>query len=54
MNELLEHAKQIGEEDKTPEELEQARHEARVNEPKVGSYEAFMATFGNPHRWAGR
>lgn len=23
-------------------------------EPRTGSYEQFMSTFGNPKRWAGR
>lgn len=23
-------------------------------EPNIGSYEAFMSSFGNPKRWAGR
>lgn len=54
VNPLLEAAQQIGQEPRSDEEIEASRHEQRVNEPKVGSYESFMSTFGNPQRWAGR
>lgn len=37
-----------------PEEARQEQHNTSVNEPKVGSFEAFMASFGSPQRWAGR
>lgn len=54
VNELLEAAKQIGEEPQNSEERELAQHDARVNDPAVGSFERFMSTFGNPRKWAGR
>lgn len=53
VNPLLEAAQQIGMDARSDEEREAARKEI-VNEPKVGSYESFMSTFGNPQRWAGR
>lgn len=51
-NPLLERALAIGQ----PEESTQsAEHSAAVPaEPAQGSFERFMATFGNPKRWAGR
>lgn len=52
VNPLLEQAQKIGE-PPTDDEKHAAANGA-VNEPAVGSYERFMATFGNPQRWAGR
>lgn len=56
-NPLLEQAMQIGEaptdETQRSPDIEARAREAVVN-PKVGSYEAFMSSFGAPKRWAGR
>jgi hypothetical protein len=30
-----------------------SRSESKASEPKPGSYERFLSTFGNPKRWAG-
>ena len=49
-NPLLEQAQQIG-------VLEPSTQDSPADnpvEPSVGSYEAFMASFGSPGRWAGR
>ncbi len=50
VNPLLEQAQTIGL-DPSDEKKETTPAKA---EPKVGSFERFMSTFGNPGRWAGR
>jgi len=52
VNPLLEWAKSIGE--PASDEDETAATKASSTEPRVGSYEQFMSTFGSPARWAGR
>lgn len=49
-NELVEQAKRIGIPDNQPAHDPQQQ----AAEPKPGTYETFMSTFGNPMRWAGR
>lgn len=53
VNPLLEAAKGIGE-PPADEDDETTADKPGLNEPVVGSYERFMATFGTPQRWAGR
>jgi hypothetical protein len=36
------------------EDIPTQTQKVRVAEPNVGSYEAFMTSFGAPTRWAGR
>lgn len=50
VNPLLEQAQQVG----ITADNKQAESDNKPGEPTVGSYERFMATFGNPRRWAGR
>lgn len=54
---LLEQAMQVGDFAAATGDtavLERPEKKQQVAEPRVGSYEAFMSSFGSPARWAGR
>jgi len=51
VNPLLEAAEQIG---RQPDEKQQQGGGSNAADPKPGSFETFMASFGSPKRWAGR
>ncbi len=51
-NPLVEAAQRIGLED--GEEPAEQRATASAAEPRTGSFESFMSSFGSPARWAGR
>lgn len=50
-NPLVDAAQRIG---MDPDEVAAEQNAAATAEPKVGSFEAFMSSFGSPGRWAGR
>lgn len=52
VNEIIESAQRIGEDDRSAEERE--AQQQSVVDPPNGSFERFMGSFGNPQRWAGR
>lgn len=53
-NPLLDEAQRIGEESDVDERQRSDDRSTSVIDPRTGSFESFMGSFGTPQRWAGR